>query len=112
MSALNQPIAKHECEQNIPLFTLSVSFTGSQFIVDTNQLNVLVSAACGDEEDSQIQNLLKEMQDKLQDTYAQVTPLLESLLCAVFGAESISKGEMRSVSESTLFFIGGEENED
>lgn len=90
-------------EQSPPIFSVSLAFTGTQLVVDTNQLNVLASAT----EDGK--ELINQIDEKLRDTYQQVTPLFEQLLVSLFG-DNLQKNEMRSVSESTIFYVGGEES--
>lgn len=84
-----------------PIFSLTLSFTGTQLVFDCNQLNILNTAA---EENIET---VKEIEEKLRNTYRQVTPLFEKLLVSLFG-EEIDKSELKSVSESTIFFIGGD----
>lgn len=88
-------------ENQKPIFSLTLSFTGTQLVFDCNQLNILNAAA---EENIET---VKEIEEKLRDTYKQVTPLFEKLLVSLFG-EEIDKSELKSVSESTIFFIGGD----
>ena len=70
-------------------------------MIDSNQLNILNAAA--------VENLetITAIDEKLRDTYKQVTPLFEKLLVSLFG-DDIDKSELKSVSESTIFFIGGD----
>lgn len=88
-------------EELKPIFSLTLSFTGTQLVIDSNQLNILNAAA--------VENLetITAIDEKLRDTYKQVTPLFEQLLVSLFG-DDIDKNELKSVSESTIFFIGGD----
>lgn len=88
-------------EELKPIFSLTLSFTGTQLVIDSNQLNILNAAA--------VENLetITAIDEKLRDTYKQVTPLFEKLLVSLFG-DDIDKSELKSVSESTIFFIGGD----
>lgn len=88
-------------EELKPIFSLTLSFTGTQLVIDSNQLNILNTAA--------VENLetITAIDEKLRDTYKQVTPLFEKLLVSLFG-DGIDKNELKSVSESTIFFIGGD----
>lgn len=88
-------------EELKPIFSLTLSFTGTQLVFDCNQLNILNTAA---EENIET---VKEIEEKLRNTYRQVTPLFEKLLVSLFG-DDIDKNELKSVSESTIFFIGGD----
>lgn len=93
-----------------PIFSLNVAFTGSQLTVDANQLNALISA--GAECDVLAEERLVEIQKELQNTYKKVTSLFEDILFSMFGSDAVIKNEIQSVSESTIFFIGGEDDED
>ncbi len=88
-------------ENSEPIFSITLSYTGTQLVIDSTRLNVLISAAGNSKE------IVEEIEKILRCTYKQVTPLLEELLACVFGSK-ISKNETRSVSESTIFFIGGD----
>ncbi|MGN0569275.1 MAG: hypothetical protein ACI4N4_02070 [Candidatus Fimenecus sp.] len=88
-------------EDSKPIFSLTLSFTGTQLVIDSNQLNILNVAA------EEHLETITEIDKKLRDTYRQVTPLFEKLLVSLFG-EEIDKSELKSISESTIFFIGGE----
>lgn len=87
------------------LFSLTFSFTGTQFIVDSTQLNTIHSALA---ENSAARETLSNIEVLLRNTYAEITPKLKSLLEMVLGAE-ISASQIKSVSESTIFYNEGDD---
>lgn len=95
-------------EQQTPIFYLSVSITGTKLTVDAEQLNILSSTA-GDSK--KCKTLLDNLQICMNQTYDEVTGILHKLLAETFGTNDIELSCTKSVSESTLFFIGGENDD-
>lgn len=97
-------------EELPPIFSLNISFTGCQFTVDANQLNTLIASSM--ECDLSVEQKLDEIQKQLRSTFRATTALFEETLTSLFGEDAVVKNETSCVSESTIFFIGGEDNDD
>lgn len=93
-----------------PIFSLTLSFTNSQLTIDANQLNTL-RAACAECELS-VDAHLNEIQKELQNAYQKVTTLFEDILLSMYSKDAIIKSKVESVSNSTIFFIGGDDEHD
>jgi len=102
-------IQKNESKET-PIFSLSLSVTGSKLTADADILNTLIAAGIDTSPDVQAQ--LREIQDEFLQTHKRVTERFENVLSELFGAEAIAKSETQSVCASTAFYIGGEPYED
>ena len=97
----------NQAETSAPIFSVTISLTGCNFSIDTTQLNVLLSALV--DTDPALQEQLDNIQNDLRETYRRTAPAFEELLTSIFG--EVTKSEIKSVSESTIFYIGGDDNE-
>lgn len=93
--------------ENNALFSLTFSFTGTQFVVDSTQLNTIHSAL---EHNDESRKLLSDIEVLLRNTYSEITPKLKHILETVFNGE-ISASQIQSVSESTIFYNEGVDND-
>lgn len=91
-------------EQETPIFSLSISITGTKLIVDPEQLSIISTAATGNEN---CQNWLCKMQNCIERTYEEMTDFLGAFLSEIFGEVELNNTECNSKSSS--FFFGGDE---
>lgn len=103
------PIQKNESKET-PIFSLSLSVTGSKLTADADILNTLIAA--GADTSPLVRAQLREIQDEFLQVHKRVTEQFEKVLTELFGAEAIAKSETQSVCASTAFYIGGESDED
>lgn len=96
-------------EQQTPIFLLSLSFTDTQLNFDTNQLNLLSVSAKKASPDAE--RYLSNIHNEFKQAYDKITPLFEKLLMEIFGDSEIESETFSATSESTVFFIGGENDE-
>lgn len=90
-----------------PIFQINISLTNSEFKIDTNQLNVLISALV--DADPALQDTLDNIQNNLRDVYRHTSSNFIDLLSTIFG--EVKKSEIKSVSESTIYYIGGDNDD-
>lgn len=102
-------IQKNESKET-PIFSLSLSVTGSKLTADADILNTLIAA--GADASPLVRAQLREIQDEFLQVHKRVTEQFEKVLTELFGAEAIAKSETQSVCASTAFYIGGEPYED
>lgn len=96
--------------EDTPIFSLSLSLTGSRLTADADLLNTLIAA--GIDYSPEVKTQLREIQEEFLQAHKKVTALFEDVLSEMFGSDAIAKSETQSVCASTAFYIGGDDNED
>lgn len=93
-------------EQETPIFSLSASIEGIELKCNISQLNLLAASAEGASHDAE--TYLLEIRNEFKKAYDKITPMFEKLLAEILGDDEIQSHSVADVSESTIFFIGGE----
>lgn len=106
MDLFNTTENTSDSKQQSPIFLLSVSLTDIQLKIDVAQLNLL--AASAEEASHDAEMYLLDIRNELKQTYEKITPMFEKLLAEIFGDDEVQSRSLSDVSESTIFFMGGE----
>ncbi len=106
MDLFNTTENTNSSEQETPIFSLSASIKGIELQCNISQLNLLAASAEGASHDAE--TYLLDIRNEFKKAYDKITPMFEKLLAGIFGDEEIQSHSVADVSESTIFFIGGE----